>query len=83
MIAIGISVAVLGWVLLVGFVSSNGEIINLHLLQVADNVIHLGYFIVLCGIISSGFKLISDPAATKPKLIPKQSDASTRRAKTV
>lgn len=69
---VGVIVAICGWVFLIGFVGADAgygrDVVNLHLVQIANNVIHLGYFIVFCGIISRSFKAVTTHLSGVPEM---------------
>lgn len=71
MIGIGALVAIGGWLFLLGGVSiSSGgmQVANLHLISIANNVIMLGYFLVVVGVIKAGIAQLSgSPVAAEPK----------------
>jgi hypothetical protein len=73
MLIIGILVAGAGWYFLlegvgVAGVGGSGNIMNLHLAQIANNVIYLGYFLVLVGSVREGFSRIERYLAGMPRM---------------
>jgi hypothetical protein len=63
-ITIGAAISVIGWVVLLGFSgtgSSYGrEVINFHMVAIANNITLLGYAVVLWGAIEQASNLIAD-----------------------
>ncbi|WP_037317170.1 hypothetical protein [Ruegeria halocynthiae] len=77
-ITVGACIGVAGWIFLIGFTGADtdfGQVVNLHLVSIAENVILLGYALVLWGAIEQvGDKVTarinvgadSTPTKTKP-----------------
>lgn len=62
-VSFGVLIAIGGWAYLLGFVGVDtgygNQVVNLHSLTIANNVILLGYAICIWGVLEAGFRSLS------------------------